>query len=100
MSPEDVTAETIAAARLRLVLDEKLGRVTPDRVREIAALSGPLARQQPGMIVRTSPRVLSVAGFEAALPAAAGQRSLLRIAVDARVGGITGAASCGWCGRS
>ncbi|MGW5745253.1 winged helix-turn-helix transcriptional regulator [Amycolatopsis sp. NPDC003861] len=33
----DITEEHIAAAQLRLVLDEKLGRATPERVRRVAA---------------------------------------------------------------
>jgi two-component system, cell cycle response regulator len=36
-----ITAEHIAAARLRLVLDAKLGRTTPDRIHRIAAMTAP-----------------------------------------------------------
>jgi tetratricopeptide (TPR) repeat protein len=39
-SPARVTEEQIAAAQLRIVLDEKLGRHTPDVVRRIAAMAG------------------------------------------------------------
>ncbi|MDX8033486.1 hypothetical protein SK803_24980 [Lentzea sp. BCCO 10_0856] len=39
MSTPNVTDEEIAAAQLRLVLDQKLGRDTPDVIRQIAALS-------------------------------------------------------------
>jgi hypothetical protein len=39
MRPDPITPEAIAAARLRLVLDTKLNRETPARVREIAAMS-------------------------------------------------------------
>lgn len=35
-----VTAEQVAAAQLRLALDEKLGRQTPEVVRRIAAMTG------------------------------------------------------------
>jgi DNA-binding NarL/FixJ family response regulator len=39
--PSGVTEEHIAAARLRIVLDGKLGRVTPAEVRRIASMSSP-----------------------------------------------------------
>lgn len=89
MPPEEITEETIAAARLRLVLDEKLGRPTPDRVREIAAMTAP-SRVSP---TRTPSGVLTVDEFKAATPdaIAGGRRSLLLIGVDGRIGGVTGA---------
>lgn len=43
-SPLQVTDEQLAAAQLRLVLDEKLGRPTPELVRRIAAM----AKTEPG----------------------------------------------------
>ena len=50
-APLRVTEEQVAAAQLRLVLDEKLGRQTPEVVRQIAAMTGvvPVERK------RTSP---------------------------------------------
>lgn len=43
-----ITAEHIAAARLRLVLDAKLGRPTPDRVRRVAAMTAGDEPSPPG----------------------------------------------------
>ena len=37
--PPNVTEEQVAAARLKIVLDRKLGRATPDRVRRIATMT-------------------------------------------------------------
>ncbi|MEU4446303.1 diguanylate cyclase [Actinosynnema sp. NPDC050801] len=41
MTDAAITPEHIAAARLRLVLDAKLGRPTPDRIRRIAGMTRP-----------------------------------------------------------
>jgi len=38
--PENITEEAVAAAQLRLILDDKLGRATPAGVRRIAAMTG------------------------------------------------------------
>lgn len=91
MPPDAITDETIAAARLRVVLDEKLGRATPDRVREIAAL--PAAPASQG-ISPASNEILTVDEFRAAVgdAVAGGRRTLLLIGIDNALRGVTGAA--------
>jgi mycothiol system anti-sigma-R factor len=44
-----VTDEQVAAARLRLVLDDKLGRQTPELVRRIAAMTGAKGDEREGI---------------------------------------------------
>ena len=59
-APLNVTEEQVAAAQLRLVLDEKLGRQTPEVVRQIAAMTGVVPAERKRTSPPTSPSITEV----------------------------------------
>lgn len=91
--PDDVTQEQIAAARLRVVLDDKLGRDTPDVIRHLAGAPSQTKQRTSSPLASSASAVTSDAGQDAltGLLTAASFDSAARSRLlhEARRGGIT-----------